>query len=238
MTSDLGIAQPSVSNHPPNFDRLARAYRWMEYFSFGTMLERCRFRYLQDCGDRRRALILGDGDGRFTARLLTENADLYVEAVDCSPAMLAQLQRRVKRRSTQISAELPPSETRLRTICADIRDFSPQGNGYDLIVSHFFLDCLTHSDVEALMKRLLPKLGSDSKWIVSEFAIPRQGWQRRAAQLLVSGLYFAFRQMTHLQVKQLPDYAAVFFGYGFRCTGKSRTLWGLLSAEVWERDVL
>jgi cyclopropane fatty-acyl-phospholipid synthase-like methyltransferase len=238
MIANPETTQPSVPDNPPNFDRLARAYRWMEYFSFGTMLERCRFRHLQECGESRRALILGDGDGRFTARLLATNTALYAEAIDCSPAMLAQLERTVKRIDSRISPELSSAETRLRTICADIRDFSPPGNGYDLIVSHFFLDCLTRSEMEALMKRILPKLSPHSKWIVSEFAIPGKGWQRRPAQLLVSGLYFAFRQLTHLQVKQLPECATVFSRCGFRCARNSRALWGLLSAEVWERNAL
>ncbi len=31
-------------NPPPNFNPLARLYRWMEYFTFGPLLSRTRMR--------------------------------------------------------------------------------------------------------------------------------------------------------------------------------------------------
>ena len=80
----------------PNFDSLAHTYRWLEYVSFGRILERCRFHYLARCSHARHALILGDGDGRFTARLLVANATVNVDAVDASAAMLAVLRRRAR----------------------------------------------------------------------------------------------------------------------------------------------
>ena len=65
-----------------DFNRIAPAYRWLEYLSFGPMLERCRFYRLALLADRRRALVIGDGDGRFLARLMRQNAQLEAEAVD------------------------------------------------------------------------------------------------------------------------------------------------------------
>ncbi len=67
---------------PSNFDRIARPYRWLEYLSFGPMLERCRFYRIPQLTAARRALVLGDGDGRFLARLLTCNPEVQVDAVD------------------------------------------------------------------------------------------------------------------------------------------------------------
>ena len=67
-----------------NFDRIARPYRWLEYLSLGRALERCRFHFLPRLRDCRRALVLGDGDGRFTAKLLDANPSVQVDAVDIS----------------------------------------------------------------------------------------------------------------------------------------------------------
>ena len=53
-----------------NFDLIARPYRWLEYLTFGPALARCRNHFLPQLTDRRAALVLGDGDGRFLARLL------------------------------------------------------------------------------------------------------------------------------------------------------------------------
>lgn len=221
-----------------NFDRVARIYRWMEYLSFGTMLERCRFRFLHNCGQSRQALILGDGDGRFTARLFAVNPTLRVDAVDLSQAMLTQLEQRAAR-VIKRSAPIPqPEEIRLRTICADVRQFSPPDKEYDLVVSHFFLDCLKYPEVEELMERTVPRLAPQSLWLVSEFSIPENGWRRIAARLLIRWLYFAFRKMTRLQVREIPDYSAVLTRYGFRRRQHSLFLGGILSAELWERKVL
>lgn len=214
----------------PSFDRLARAYRWMEYLSFGTILERCRFRFLQECRGSRRALVLGDGDGRFTARLMQANRSVLIDAVDASPAMLQELRRRVAHLS-------PHSIARLQTIHADIRRFSPPGEDYDLVVSHFFLDCLTNCEVDELIDRTLPSLGPRCRWLVSEFCIPEKGGRRIAARLLVRWLYFAFHKLTHLQADAIPDYSAAFIRHGFCRQRQVPFLGGLLSAELWERKV-
>jgi cyclopropane fatty-acyl-phospholipid synthase-like methyltransferase len=222
-------------SRPPNFDPFARAYRWMEYFTFGTILEQCRFQFLQECCECRQALILGDGDGRFTARLFAANAVLRADAIDLSPAMLDQLMRRVECTKTDCTLAQHPGEKRLRTICADVRHFSPEAAEYDLIVSHFLLDCLTDRDVEDLLRNVIPRLAPKSLWLISEFSVPEKGWRRMAARLLIHWLYFFFRKTTHLQVRQIPDYAAALTSYGFRCRQRASFLGGILSAEIWER---
>src|SRR5271170_4061872 len=146
----------------PAFDRIARPYRWLEYLSFGPLLERCRFYRLPQLADARRALILGDGDGRFLARLLTMNLYLQADIVDLSPAMLRLLKARIA--STEATA-------RGTLHCADARDFIPT-DSYDLVVTHFFLDCFTTEDLFAMAARIRPRLTPEARWIVSEFAIP------------------------------------------------------------------
>jgi SAM-dependent methyltransferase len=211
----------------PNFDSLAHIYRWMEYCSFGPMLERCRFHFLSRCAQARHALVLGDGDGRFTARLLAANPAIQVDAVDASTAMLAALRKRVRGDSG--------ADSRLHTIQADLRRFSPPRQGYDLVASHFFLDCLTDEDVSALVGRLLPHLTEDARWLVSEFSVPEIGWQRVGARLLIRSLYFAFFLITRLRVHRMPDYSKIFREHGFDRGEPAVYLGGLLVSEVWTR---
>jgi len=66
---------------PADFNRLAPFYRWMEWFTFGPFLWKCRIAFLPEMRSRKSALILGDGDGRFTARLLSDNPHILVNAV-------------------------------------------------------------------------------------------------------------------------------------------------------------
>ena len=54
----------------PNFDRVARLYRWAEYLLLGPLLARTRKHFLPQLTSATHALVLGDGDGRFLAHLL------------------------------------------------------------------------------------------------------------------------------------------------------------------------
>ncbi|MGC2504632.1 MAG: class I SAM-dependent methyltransferase, partial [Silvibacterium sp.] len=122
-----------ASSAAAGFDRIARPYRWLEYLSFGPMLERVRFSRIPQLAGTRRALVLGDGDGRFLARLLASNPSLQAEVVDQSPAMLRLLEHR---------ATAAGAGHRVHIHQSDARAFQPTGP-YDLVITHFFLDCFT-----------------------------------------------------------------------------------------------
>ncbi len=217
-----------MNTDTPNFDSLARAYRWLEYFSFGHMLERCRFHFLKRCLHARYALVLGDGDGRFTARLLALNPTVTIDAVDASPAMLAILRKRARQSSREADARLSTTE-------ADIRRFTPPGHDYDLVISHFFLDCLTDDDLTTLIARLSPRMTKDAIWLVSEFCVPEEGWRRLGARMVIRSLYFAFAILTRLRVRRIPNYTQAFHHKGFHPVDKASYLGGMLVAEVWKR---
>lgn len=207
----------------PDFDRLAPIYRWMEWASFGPFLWWCRCAFLREMRGRRRALVIGDGDGRFTARLLRTNERVRVDAVDASPAMLRALERRARRH-----------EARVRTTCADARCWQPQvGAAYDLVVTHFFLDCLTTEEVRSLAARVRLAAAPGAVWAVSEFAVPDGWYGRMLAAPLISALYRSFHWLTGLSVKRLPDYARILRDSGFRLENRRAWLGGLLVSELW-----
>ena len=205
----------------PNFDRLARPYRWLEYLTLGRALERCRLHFLPHLSDRRRALVLGDGDGRFLAHLLASNPHLHADAVDLSPAMLAQLRRRAQ-----------PSAARLTLYQTDALTFHSPGL-YDLVVTHFFLDCLTDVDLAQLTHRLAPHLRPGALWLLSDFRIP-SGPLRLPAQLFVRLLYLAFRLITGLRVSRLPDHATALRRAGLSPLAQHLSVFGILTTELWQ----
>jgi SAM-dependent methyltransferase len=208
---------------PANFDSIARPYRWLEYLSFGPMLERCRFYWLPQLKEARRALVLGDGDGRFLARLLAANPQIEADVVDLSPAMLRLLTRQV---------ELADAADRVTVHCIDARQFEPEGS-YDLVVTHFFLDCFTTEELYGLASRIQQHLAPGARWVVSEFAIPG-GWASFPARFVILGLYAAFDLLTGLRLTQLPDYASAFHSAGLERRNRRTWLGGLLVSEIWE----
>ncbi len=209
-------------NDPANFDRLAGVYRWMEWLSFGPWLARCRHAFLGEMKGARRALVLGDGDGRFTRALLQSNTAVQVDAVDASAAMLRALLRSAGR-----------DAQRVRTYTADARHWAPDAQPYDMVATHFFLDCLTTDEVRELAARVRPALAQDAVWVVSEFAVPQGAYGRLVARPLIAFLYIAFGVMTGLRVRRLPDHGGAMEQAGF--TLRERRIWlgGLLMAEIW-----
>ena len=207
---------------PPNFDRLARVYKWMELAIFGPWLWRCRCAFIDQLGASRRALILGDGDGRFTALLLKQNPGIDVDAVDASHAMLQALVHRAG-----------ATANRIRPHLTDAREFAPPTPAYDLIVTHFFLDCLTSDEVAALSARLRKSLTPSAIWLISEFAVPEGWFGWLVARPVISGLYCAFRLLTGLSIRRLPDYSGALIKAGFTLIRQREWLAGLLVSELW-----
>ncbi len=213
-------------NAPPDLNRLAGLYPWMEAVTFGPWLSRCRSAYLAEMRHCRRALVLGDGDGRFTARLLRANPEVEIDAVDASTAMLRALIRRAG-----------PHADRVRAHCADVRLWQPANPPYDLVVTHFFLDFLTNDEVQALAAKLRGALSPSALWVVSEFVIPRGSFGRYVARPVVSGLYLGFHWLTGLVVRELPDHPEALRGAGFALQNRRTLLAGLLAGEIWSPQV-
>jgi SAM-dependent methyltransferase len=208
---------------PANFDFIARPYRWLEYITFGRALEHCRNHFLSQLAGRHSALVLGDGDGRFLAALLTSNPHLQADTVDISPAMLALLENR---------AHAVGARRRLHIHTSNALAFTPR-HSYDLIATHFFLDCLSQPELEQLCTRITPNLTSGGLWLISDFRIP-PGAMRLPARILVRLLYLGFRLLADLRTTTLPDHAAALTSAGLTRIAQHHSLGGVLSTELWQ----
>jgi SAM-dependent methyltransferase len=218
---------PLTNTTNPNFDPIAHPYRWLEYLTLGPTLQRCRLHHLPKLLQQKSAFILGDGDGRFLARLLAANPSLQVDAVDTSKTMLQLLRRHCE--------EAAPTATRLHTHHTSALSFTtPNPEKYDLVVTHFFLDCLTQPVLEALISRTVPTLTPNALWLLSDFRIP-PGLMGLPARLFVRALYLAFRLLTGLRTIRLPDHSTALNNAGLTRISSHYSLAGLLTTELWQR---
>jgi SAM-dependent methyltransferase len=199
-----------------NCDRIAPWYRWFEYAGFGRGLERRREAFLNDVADARRVLALGDGDGRALAALLAAAPHACVDYIDVSARMLELARARAGakhvnyRREDARIARLPTAE-------------------YDLIVTHFFLDCFDETDLAPLIARLADAAAPRARWLISEFR--GNGW-------LVRVLYFFFRLATGLRTRRLVDHHLLLQRHGFRLVRHEDAWRGLLASELWVSDAV
>ncbi len=213
-----------------NCDRIAPFYRSLEYLSFGGALQACRVMYLRDVLDCRRALLCGDGDGRFLAALLRANRGARVDFVDLSGGMISLARRRVEAMSSEAAS-------RVNFHAGDVRQFdASDGAPYDLITAHFFLDCFDEADAAGVARRLARLAQPGAKLLLSDFRIPQRGIARYIAGAIVQGLYGAFRIMTGLRVTRLPNYESALERAGFRKQRETLKLGGLLVASLWQKN--
>ena len=207
------------------FDRVAGFYRWAEYLALGSSLRRTRERLLPYCTVARKALVLGDGDGRFTAALLQRAPAVQVVAVDTSAKMLELLRKRCAQQGDAQRVEIRHQSALDHHVAA----------GTDLVATHFFLDCLMQDEVTLLAEKLARDVGDSGIWIVSEFGLPARGLGRWFARAYIRGLYLAFRLLTGLRPQHLPDHGSAMRSAGFVRRVHTRSLGGLLISELWQK---
>jgi ubiquinone/menaquinone biosynthesis C-methylase UbiE len=212
---------------PPNFDRLAGGYRALEFLAFGRDLERARTAYVDRLAGCRDILVLGEGDGRYLARLVQVAPAARIHCVDASAAMLARA-----------SARLSGTAARDRVTFEHTDAFSLRlaPERYDAVVTLFFLDCFPADQVAVLIDRVKTGLRPDARWAWADFAVPPRGWARWRAQATLPLLYAFFRWQTGLAARELPPAEEMLQGAGFRREAACEFQGGLLRSALFSSD--
>jgi SAM-dependent methyltransferase len=197
-------------------------YRWCEYAAFGRELERRRTRWLLEGCRAQKALVLGDGDGRFVAQLVAAAPEVHVDLVDSSRVMLELASQRA--RSTRVACHH-----------SDARAFLPLPPQFDLVTTHFFLDCFDSQDLERLILQIADAALPGAVWLISEFRQRPTGWRAVWAWLWLRLLYFLFGLTTGLKVRDLTDHRPLLEASGFRLEKVEEVWFGLLASELWRK---
>jgi ubiquinone/menaquinone biosynthesis C-methylase UbiE len=211
-----------------NCDLIAPWYESLEHYCFGDALEERRFAFLEAFARARRALLCGEGDGRFLSRLLCANPGVEVNSVDASTNMVRIATRRLHRLDT---------DARRRTAlhCADVAAFVPDEGPFDLIATHFFLDCFSTEQADELVQRVAEFAAPQALWVISEFNRPKEGlpriWTRAAIRLLRE----FFGMAAGLRTMALPDYRPALAYAGFELQRQEESRGGLFISELWSR---
>jgi ubiquinone/menaquinone biosynthesis C-methylase UbiE len=215
-----------VSTTERGFNRLARGYRALEFLAFGRDLERARFSFLDRLGDRQNILILGEGDGRCAARLVSAAPGARITCVDSSRGMID----RARARAGEAGAA-----DRVSFVCADAREFSPEPGKFDAVVTLFFLDCFKEGEVSSIVARVGAALQPGSPWLFADFTLPPRGVARLRARAWLALLYAFFQWETALAVSHLPPSEEILERSGWQRAETRALQWGLLRSSVYRR---
>lgn len=211
-----------------SFDAIAPWYERLERITFGDDLQRCRVACLGEIDPPCQVLIAGEGNGRFLCELLRRYPKVEVDCRDASPRML-QLARR------RLEDELPDRLPSVRFLPGDIESLSESVGHYDLLVTHFFLDCFSEPALTRVIRKLARAATDNAVWLLSDFCLPRQGMMRFRTSAWLKAMYFFFRATTGIEAKELIDPTPHLCREGFSVSRQHLFRQGLLKAEMWRR---
>lgn len=206
-----------------NFDRVAPCYQIMERVAAGGRLRKCRVEFLDRIPEPQRVLLLGEGRGMFLAECLKRFPEARFMVVDSSRVMLAHAREMVAER------DLP----RVVFQHADVVDWQPPNGEFDLLVTHFFLDCFSPQTLAAIIPKLGAAASQDARWLVSDFQIANGRFASIRSRWILWLLYRFFRISCKLEALSLTPPEPFLLEAGFRLEARREFDWGLLKSECW-----
>jgi hypothetical protein len=212
-----------------NFDRLAACYPWLEKFFAGSLMQRCRTTFLARAKNHRHALLVGEGTGKFMAELLRANPQIRITCVEACAGMIRQMRQRLLREGLD--------GARVQFTQMDALDWTPPTEKFDLVVTHFFLDCFRAEQLQRLIPRLAESATDEAVWLLADFRVPEHGWQRWRARAILMMLYGFFRLTTSLSAHWLTPPDPFLRDAGFTLIDRRLLSFGLAHADLWARGV-
>lgn len=208
-----------------SFDFIAPHYRWLETIAFGNSLQKARIFFLDQLSPLpKHVLIAGEGDGRFLREFTWKFPHACVDCVDASARMLELAQK-----------QLPLGEKRVRFFQNDLLTWSPEENRYDLIVTHFFLDCFDEPELEKIVASMAKSAAENSVWLLADFSVPGELLRKLHAGIWLGLMHRFFRVTAGISARSLTDPSPFLSAHGFRCAQREDSIFGLVKSELWRR---
>ena len=125
--------------------------------------------------------------------------------------------------------------SRVRFHFADIRDWTPNCRNYDLIVTHFFLDCFDRVQLPIVIEKIAAATVLNARWLISDFVCPSNGLRRIHATIYLRAMYSFFRCVANLETRKLIDPSPMVRALGFELREREDMRFGLVSSQFWQR---
>lgn len=201
----------------PDYDQIATIYDSLTKLVFGNSLERAKKTDL-DClkaGDK--VLIVGGGTGSVLEYIDQFGTKMEVDYIELSGKMLGQAR---KRKIKYLSINFFEKDV-----------FSHYEQGYDAVITHFFLDQFDELQGEKLVMHMVSLLRPSGLLLNTDFVETSRLWD----QWLLTLMYYFFRMTSRLGKVQLIDYKSIFLKNGLILLRSTRIRSNVV-AEVFKRQ--
>ena len=178
-----------------NFSKLAPIYDLLGSLAFVGRLHRSQTHLIPLYPKQpKNILIMGGGTGKFLIELLKAITFENITYIDLSPKMITLARNKV-------SVSYPESLSKMHFICGD--ETTIPKKSYDLIITHYFLDCFTETDFVKVAESLYDHLQATGTWSMVDFSNPQNNHIKGS---IIGFLYGFFRLTCQLNVKNIPDF--------------------------------
>lgn len=174
-----------------------------------------------------KTLIVGGGDGKFLLEAMKQGLSEQYYYVDLSGAMIKLAQRKIEK-------QLPLFLDSVVFICGSHQDI-PNNQKFDLIITPYFLDCLSDHELSLLMANLHAQLTIGGTWFFADFNIPKDKTRSFIFKNIIQLLYRILNLFCDLEVNSLPDFKKEFCKYKFTLLHEKYFLGGLLVSRIYKK---
>ena len=210
-----------------SFDFIAPHYRWLESVAFANTLQKARTFFLDQISRPRRVFIAGEGNGRFLREFAHKFPETFIDCVDASERMLQLAQSQL----------CDDNGGRIKFFQNDLLRWLPEEDVYDVIVTHFFLDCFTEAEIEKVVATLAKAATPHAVWLLADFSIPREPLRKLHAESWLWVMHRFFRDVARISARKLTDPSPFLEGKGFRCAQREQWRVGLVGSQLWQRNL-
>ncbi len=206
-----------------SFDRIAPHYRWLEPVLAGGVLQRARLSHLAALDQSQNILLVGEGPGRFLAALRERQPEVQITVIDSSAHMLT------------LAREISVGPTTFQQI--DLAQTTLPNHQWDAVVSHCFLDCFAPDTLSRVVANLAQAATPEADWLITDFALPTEGWRRTRARLIHGLMYRVFRAVVGLEARGWTDPTSLLSANGFHLKARNPFSHDLIVADHWQRPL-
>jgi tRNA (cmo5U34)-methyltransferase len=212
------------------FDRIAPFYDIVVTIFSGGAVARCRNYFLKDIPSDAEILLIGGGTAPEIDFLFKNRFTGKIVILDSSAGMLELAKERVKRK-------FPEHSDKCIFTCEDLRSYSPSGK-FDVIITNFFLDLFTKSEIDIFIRKLAPSLKPGGIWLIADFSNTEvSGIKKHTFDFLLKLLYMIFFKVCSITGNKLPQWHEIMFSVGFKRVNRKTFFSGFLKAEYWKKTL-